>query len=141
VRDPDQALRNMHGALAPGGRLVLYVPQGQGLYSTLDEALAHRVRYDRRMLGDELERAGFTLERCEQFNRASVPAWWLNGKVLRRRNFSRLQLKGFDWTVPLLRRFDRFVPWRGLGLIAVARKPAAVGGEVAAKAAALAAAS
>lgn len=129
VRDPIQALANMHGALAPGGRLVLYVPQGQGLYSSLDEALAHRVRYDRKMLAGELAKTGFALERCEDFNRASVPAWWLNGKLLRRRNFSRLQLKGYDWTVPFLRRFDRFVPWRGLGLIAVARRPeASVGG-------------
>ncbi|HEV8632540.1 MAG TPA: methyltransferase, partial [Thermoanaerobaculia bacterium] len=125
VRDPIASLRNMHGALAPGGRLVLYVPQGQGLYSSLDEALAHRVRYDERMLNDELVRAGFQLESCSQFNRASVPAWWLNGKVLRRRNFSRLQLKGFDWLVPLLRRVDRFIPWPGLGLIAVARRPEA----------------
>jgi len=141
VRDPIQSLRNMHGALAPGGRLVLYVPQGQGLYSTLDEALAHRVRYDQRMLGDELQKTGFALERCVDFNRASVPAWWLNGRLLRRRNFSRLQLKGFDWTVPLLRRFDRWIPWRGLGLIAVARKPAEAASEVEAKQAALAAAS
>ncbi len=125
VRDPIGALRNMHGALEPGGTLVLYVPQGQGLYSSLDEALAHRVRYDQRMLSDELAKTGFTLERCVDFNRASVPAWWLNGKLLRRRNFSRLQLKGFDWMVPLLRRFDRWIPWRGLGLIAVARRPAA----------------
>ncbi len=142
VRDPIQALANMHAALAPGGRLVLYVPQGPGLYSSLDEALAHRVRYDRKMLADELARTGFTLERCEDFNRASVPAWWLNGKVLRRRNFSRLQLKGYDWTVPFLRRFDRFVPWRGLGLIAVARRPeTSAGGETKSATAELAAAS
>ena len=124
VRDPLVSLANMCSALAPGGRLVLYVPQGQGLYSSLDEALAHRVRYDRAMLAAELGRSGLVLESCTDFNRASVPAWWLNGKLLRRRNFSRLQLKGFDWTVPLLRRFDRFIPWRGLGLIAVARRPA-----------------
>ena len=124
VKDPIQSLRNMHDALAPGGRLVLYVPQGQGLYSSLDEALAHRVRYDPRMLADELQRTGFTLESCAHFNRASVPAWWFNGKLMRRRNFSRLQLKTFDWTVPLLRRVDRFLPWRGLGLIAVARRNA-----------------
>ena len=122
VRDPLQSLRNVHTALAPGGRLVLYVPQGPRLYSTLDEALAHRVRYDREMLLGELAATGFELERWEQFNRASVPAWWVNGKVLRRRNFSRVQLKGFDWLVPLLRRVDRWLPWPGLGMIAVARR-------------------
>jgi glycosyltransferase involved in cell wall biosynthesis len=125
VRDPIQALRNMFTALEPGGRLLLYVPQGQGLYSTLDEALQHRCRYDRAMLLDELERTGFSLERWSHFNRFSVLAWWLNGKVLRRRNFSRMQLKAFDWLVPLLRRVDRWIPWPGLGMIAVVRRPAA----------------
>jgi glycosyltransferase involved in cell wall biosynthesis len=129
VRDPIQSLRNTYEALAPGGRLVLYVPQGQGLYSSLDEALQHRCRYDRAMLAEELARTGFTLERWSHFNRASVPAWWLNGKLLRRRNFSRLQLKGFDWMVPLLRRVDRFVPWPGLGMIALARRPGATANE------------
>jgi glycosyltransferase involved in cell wall biosynthesis/phospholipid N-methyltransferase len=122
VRDPEAALRHMRGALAPGGRVVIYVPQGQGLYSTLDEALQHRCRYDPAMLVGELQRTGFTVELWQQFNRASVPAWWLNGKVLRRRNFSRVQLKGLDWMVPLLRGLDRLLPWPGLGLIAVARR-------------------
>ena len=126
VRDPEQSLRNMFAALEPNGRLVLYVPQGQGLYSSLDDALAHRCRYDPAMLRGELERTGFTLESIRQFNRASVPAWWWNGKVLRRRNFSRLQLKGFDWMVPTLRRLDGLLPWPGLGLVAVARRPAEV---------------
>jgi glycosyltransferase involved in cell wall biosynthesis len=123
VRDPLQALRNIHTALAPGGRAVLYVPQGKALYSTLDEALSHRVRYDRESLLAELTATGFELETDRQFNRTSVPAWWFNGKVMRRRNFSRLQLKTFDVLVPLLRRVDRFVPWPGLGIIAVARRP------------------
>jgi SAM-dependent methyltransferase len=123
VRDPEAALRHMRTALAPGGNLVLYVPQGQGLYSTLDAALQHRCRYDPRMLRGELERNGFAVESLGQFNRASVPAWWVNGKLLRRRNFSRLQLKVLDWMVPVLRRLDRWLPWPGLGLLAVARRP------------------
>jgi SAM-dependent methyltransferase len=123
VSDPLVSLRNMATALAPGGRLVLYVPQGPGLYSSLDEALAHRCRYDAAMLVRELEETGFELEEWRHFNRASVPAWWWNGKVLRRRDFSRLQLKGLNVLVPLLRRFDSVMPWRGLGLIAIARKP------------------
>ena len=124
VRDPDAALRNMRAALQPGGRVVLYVPQGQGLYSTLDEALQHRCRYGPAMLLGELERAGLEVETWRHFNRASVPAWWLNGKVLRRRGFSRVQLKTMDWLAPVMRRLDGVLPWKGLGLIAVARRPA-----------------
>lgn len=123
VRDPRIALRNMVSVLRPGGRLLLYVPQGPRLYSTLDEVLGHRCRYDREMLDRELEEAGLELEHLRQFNRVSVPGWWLNGKVLRRRHFSRLQLKIFDLVLPLLRLVDPLLPWKGLGLVAVARKP------------------
>jgi SAM-dependent methyltransferase len=122
VGDPLQALRNMRSALAPGGRLVLYVPQGQHLYSSLDEVLGHRCRYDRAMLERELAATGFELEQQRFFNRAAVPGWWWNGKVLRRRSFSRLQLKLFDLAVPVLRHVDRLLPWRGLGLVAIARR-------------------
>jgi hypothetical protein len=74
------------------------------------------------MVERELATAGFELSSFRDFNRAAVPGWWWNGTVLKRRNFSRLQLKIFDLVVPLLRIFDRFLPWRGLGLIAVARR-------------------
>ncbi|MGH9361929.1 MAG: glycosyltransferase [Thermoanaerobaculia bacterium] len=122
VRDPLAALRNMHAALAPGGRLVLYVPQGQGLYSTLDEVLGHRCRYDRAMLERELGATGFALEHLQDFNRAGVPGWYVNGKLLGRRRFDRLQLKLFNMLVPIARRADRLLPWPGLGMIAVARR-------------------
>jgi hypothetical protein len=56
------------------------------------------------------------------FNRASVPGWWLNGKIPKRREFSRVQLKVFDTAVPLLRRVDRLLPYGGQSLIAVARR-------------------
>ena len=129
VGDPLQALRNMRSALAPGGTLVLYVPHGQRLYSSLDEVLGHRCRYDRAMLERELAATGFELAEWRFFNRAAIPGWWWNGKVLKRRSFSRVQLKLFDLAVPLLRRVDRLLPWPGLGLIAIARRvePAAPG--------------
>jgi glycosyltransferase involved in cell wall biosynthesis len=123
VRDPLLALRNMHDALEPGGRLVLYVPQGQQLYSSLDEVLGHRCRYSKEMLGEELRSAGFELETLRDFNHLGVPGWILNGKLLKRRHFSRNQLKIFNVLVPAIRRIDSLMPGQGLGIIAVARRP------------------
>ena len=122
VRDPLAALRNLHAALAPGGRAVVYVPQGTKRYSSLDEVLEHRCRYSRASLTEELRACGFEIEVLSDFNRSGVPGWLLNGKILKRRHFSRAQLKIFNVLVPLIRRVDRVFPWSGLGLIAVARR-------------------
>jgi glycosyltransferase involved in cell wall biosynthesis len=122
VRDPIVSLRNIHSALEPGGRVVLYVPQGQSLYSSLDEVLGHRCRYEKPALAGELRTAGFELESMRDFNHFGIPGWYLNGKILKRRHFSRSQLKVFNMLVPAFRRLDSLVPGRGLGIIAVARK-------------------
>ncbi len=98
------------------------MPAGQSLYSSLDEVLGHRTRYSQEMLREELQTTGFTVEEMRDFNRTSVPGWWLNGRVLKRRNFSRVQLKLFNMGVPIIRRLDRMLPWKGLGIIAVARR-------------------
>ncbi|HET9228106.1 MAG TPA: glycosyltransferase, partial [Thermoanaerobaculia bacterium] len=123
VRDPKQSLENIFSALQPGGRLVLYVPQGQHLYSSLDEVLGHRCRYSREMLKAELEEAGFRLDEFRDFNHFAVPGWYFNGKILKRRHFSRSQLKIFNMMVPVLKRLDPLVPGKGLGIIAVATRP------------------
>ena len=122
VPDPDASVANLFSALEPGGRLILYVPAGPKLYGTLDTALEHRCRYTRESLRAELEQAGFEIQRMWDFNRVSVPGWFLNGKILRRSTFSRLQLKLLDSCMPILKKVDRVWPWRGLGLFAVARK-------------------
>ncbi len=124
VRDPLQSLRNIYSSLEPGGRLVLYVPQGQHLYSSLDEVLGHRCRYDREMLARELRETGFEVNLFKDFNHFAVPGWYVNGKLLKKRSFSRVQLKVFNMLVPVLRRVDPLVPGRGLGIIAVATRPA-----------------
>ena len=122
VGDPDSALANMACALEKGGRLLLYVPQHQGLYSSLDEVLGHRCRYSRQGLTDELAKAGFAVEYLSDFNRFGLLGWWWNGIVCKRRNFGRIQMKLFNALIPLLRHVDRFLPWAGLGLILVARR-------------------
>ena len=122
VPDEHVALGNIRRVLEVGGRVVVLVPQHSALYGTLDEALEHRRRYSRDGLQTALQRAGFHVEQLFDFNGVSIPSWWLNGRVLKRRTFSRVQLKLLDMAVPILRRVDYLLPFGGLSLIAVARR-------------------
>jgi glycosyltransferase involved in cell wall biosynthesis len=126
IEDEGGALANLRSALSAGGRVIVLVPQNPKLHGTLDEVLGHVRRYTRDSLGKALRESGFEVETMFDFNRATTPAWWLNGRVLKRRHFSRVQLKILNMTIWLLRRIDGWLPWHGTSLIAIARRPAAV---------------
>jgi len=99
------------------------VPQSPSLYGTLDRTLGHRRRFRKRELEQLLSEHGFIVEKVFDANRIGAPAWWLFGRVLRRRQINRVTLKLFDKTVWFWRRVDPLMPWRGLTLIAIARRP------------------
>ena len=122
VPDELKALHHLWSALEPGGRAIILVPQHPALYGTLDAALEHRERYTEAGLRRALTAAGFRIETVFDFNRFSVPGWWLNGKILQRKKFSRVQLKIIDTLLPLLKRLDRMLPWSGLSLIGIGVK-------------------
>jgi SAM-dependent methyltransferase len=107
----------------PEGRLILLVPQGPGLFGSLDELVGHRRRYSRESLESLVASCGLETLRVFDFNRVTLPGWWLNGRVLRRRSFSTTQLGILERLTWLVRRLDRFLPWRGASLIAVVRRP------------------
>jgi glycosyltransferase involved in cell wall biosynthesis len=120
--DEQGTLRNLWNVLEPGGRVIVLVPQHPSLYGSLDEALEHLKRYTAEDLERALTTAGFRIEKIFDFNRFSIPGWWLNGKLLRRKKFSRVQLKVLDTAMPLLRRIDHIWPWSGLSIIGIGVK-------------------
>ena len=120
--DPAASLRAVAQALKPGGRLVALVPQGAGLYGTLDKVMGHRRRFDAVEVKRLLEENGLTVERVLNFNKIGAPPWRIYSRLLRRGRINKLTLKLFDKTVWLWRRVDRFLPWKGLSLIAIGRK-------------------
>ncbi len=122
VPDPGAALANLRHLLEPGGRAVILVPQHPRLHNSLDVALDHRERYTRNALQSSLIGAGFRIETLLDFNRISVPSWYLNGNVLKRRHFSKIQLKSLELAMPVIRRMDWMLPWSGLSIIGVAIK-------------------
>lgn len=120
--DPGDTLRNIFTTLRPGGRVVLQLPQGKNRFCTLDQERGRRTRFEAAEVRTIIEQAGFRLEYLADFNRMSVPGWIINGKLLHRKRFSRVQLKALDTMLPIIRRLEGLMPWRGLSLIAVGVK-------------------
>jgi len=88
----------------------------------LDEVLGHCRRYTEDQLTKVGQQAGFTVEKVLKFNRPGVPAWWLNGRVLRRTTFGLGQIRLLNFLTPLFRAMDSWLPLPPLSLIAIFRK-------------------
>lgn len=123
VEDDMRGLSNIHSALTAGGRALILVPEGMAVYGTLDETLGHFRRYSEGELRSKMEQAGFHVERILKFNRITRPAWFVNGRLFRKRTFSRFQIATFDSLVWLWRKLDEVLPWGPTSLIAVGVKP------------------
>jgi SAM-dependent methyltransferase len=124
IADEAQGLQNIRAALEPHGRAIILVPQDPAIYGSLDAVLGHERRYTRETLCSAIQAQGFEIERVFDFNRVTTPFWWLNGKVLKREHFSRVQLKVVNMLTWLFRWLDRVLPWDGASLIAIVRRPA-----------------
>jgi SAM-dependent methyltransferase len=126
VRDDAAFLAAAHRLLAPGGHALVFVPALAALYGTLDEALEHFRRYTRPELEERLRGAGLTPLRVAYTNLPGVAAWWLTGRVLRKRTMHAREVGIYDrWVIPWVQRLERvWTPPLGQSLIAVARKDA-----------------
>ena len=101
--------------------LVVLVPQGKGLFSSLDHGMGHQRRFEASELGQMLADTGFSVLEEKQLNKFGALSWWLFGKVMGRTKMNRVMLKLWDKTVWFWRRIDGILPGRGLSLVMVAR--------------------
>lgn len=124
VQDDAGFVRAAVRALAPGGHLCLFVPALPALFGSLDRAFEHHRRYTRPMLRGLLDGAGLRTLRLGYMNLPGTAAWWLSGRVLRRRTVSARDARIYDrWMVPWVRALEeRWSPPFGQSLLAVARR-------------------
>ncbi|MGO9095017.1 MAG: glycosyltransferase [Bryobacteraceae bacterium] len=127
LEHPEEAAAALERVLNPGGVLLALAPRNPSLYCAIDRTVGNRVRFTEAGLRALLERDGCRVERIHQLNKIGVLAWRVYGGLLRRRSINKLTLKLFDKSVWLWRRVDPILPWRGLSMIAVVRKPGPAG--------------
>jgi SAM-dependent methyltransferase len=68
VDDDAALLRQAADTLTPGGHVVVTVPAGPHLWTTYDEVIGHKRRYDRVMLAAVLERAALDVRHISYFS-------------------------------------------------------------------------
>ena len=122
VNDDRRSLLNIVSVLAPKGRAIVLVPSGPWNFSTLDEVLGHKRRYTRQTLMALASACGLEARELIQFNRLGTVAWFLNGKIMRKRSFGLAQVWLLNLLTPVMRATDRMLPIPPLSLIAVMQR-------------------
>lgn len=134
IPEDEAVLRQIHQALAPGGGVILTVPQHRFLWSKVDEFTHHARRYDRKDLRQKLEKAGFRVVGATSFVSVLLPLMWMS-RMLQEKQTSEFD-PGAEFKIhPLLNfilekalgverifiQFGLSLPWGG-SLLMVARK-------------------
>lgn len=127
IEDDEGTLGVLFSKLKPGGRLFLYVPALQILFSSMDRKIGHYRRYHRSGLLGIIRRAGFVVERAEYADSLGFFVTLLYKAIgSRKGDVSRTPLRIYDRIVfPVSRVLDRMGCSRlfGKNLAVVARRP------------------
>ena len=68
IEDDGKAVQELYQALKPGGRVKIFVPAKQVIYSEMDRSVGHCRRYEKQPLIQLMEEAGFQVTRCRYFD-------------------------------------------------------------------------
>jgi SAM-dependent methyltransferase len=124
IPDDRKFLKECLHSLTDSGKIFLFVPAFQLLYSEIDKNVGHQRRYEKRELLNLVEESGFHVIKCRYFNFVGFFGWYLN-KLIKNQpnsNSTNYQIYIFDRLLPILKFLDFIFPFLGQSLILVAEK-------------------
>ena len=126
IPDLDGVCSGLRHVLRPGGRLFIFVPAFEILWTSLDEEVGHVRRFTCSSLGRALTKADLEVRRMEYFDSLGLPAA-LSVRLLE--NFGLFHYSDdtvglYDrWIFPVSRRADRvFRTFFGKNILAIAER-------------------
>jgi SAM-dependent methyltransferase len=124
IPDDEKALALLYDGLAPGGRVVVFVPAHEFLYSAYDQSIGHYRRYRKTELVRKAERANLRVVDAHYFNAIGSFGWYVTAKLLRKRPTQSSLVRVYDrLVVPLARALEeRVKPPFGQSVFLVAER-------------------
>ena len=124
IEDDEGELRVVYNTLGANGRVFLFVPAMQWLYSGFDRQMGHFRRYTKTELQDKCRRAGFRILKSAYFDRIGVLPWWIKYKLLRSDSMEPRSVRLYDqYAVPLSRHLESWIaPPFGKNVVLVAER-------------------
>ncbi len=124
VADDVAALGRLGEALKPEGRLVIFVPAFESLYSEFDRRIGHHRRYRLPALRSAVEAVGLSVVDIRYVNSVGALAWWVMAKRLGMIPTKRWSALTYDRAVvPVVRRVEqRWEPPFGQSILCVAER-------------------
>ena len=125
IDDDARALKQIFGALKPGGHLLVLVPALPFLFSKLDGLVGHHRRYTRAGLDVRIREAGFEPIRSRYFDLLGIMPWLVLNTWCGATKFNPVLATIYDFVfVPISRVLESIVaPPLGKNVIMVARRP------------------
>ncbi|GMV40132.1 MAG: hypothetical protein AMXMBFR64_18480 [Myxococcales bacterium] len=124
VEDDAALLRHCREAVRPGGRVILFVPAFEVLFSRMDADAGHFRRYRRGTLLPLVRGAGLRVIESRYFNSVGFFGWGANKLLGSHVNSgaTNAQVAVYDRLIPLLRHADRVLPFLGQSLVVIAER-------------------
>ena len=126
IDDDRGAMRELARTLAPGGRILVYVPAFQVLFSSMDRKVGHLRRYRRRQLEQRLVEAGLRVSRSQYVDSLGFLATLVYRTVgSEAGDINRSALRLYDRLVfPISLGVDKLLSrWLGKNLLVIGLKP------------------
>ena len=124
IADDEGELRAVRETLAPGGRVLVFVPALPWLYGSFDRLIQHQRRYAKAELEQKCAAAGFRVLLSRYFDMVGVLPWWVKYRLLKSETMEAGAVRFYDrFVVPVARVAEGLVaPPVGKNIILVAEK-------------------
>ncbi len=123
IKDDNGALLNIFNLLKSGGKFILIEPAMKCLYGLLDKEENNYRRYSKKEVKEKLIKSGFKINKCFLINSLGAIGWFVNGRILKKKELPVFSFKLYDKLVPFFIKLDilfRF-PF-GLSVVCISEK-------------------